>query len=565
MEELANAVSRVVDLGDDSAGEDSQSYSIEIGEPSLEEIEDLVEAVIHLSEYIETGRVTVHIDGESDGYQIQYNPSEDTIVAEQVDGQQYDPGGLYQSDPDLAGSLQELTLDTISGVEEIFSVLNDVYEHQQYFEISTSYNLRKSNIEASIAESATIDVAPTVFFSLDRLINEINNQPPEAFRQKYLDESPRCVFSILETETVRFSSAIGISSIASTEEVLSQMEQSELDWEEKTQEIATTALIENVGAYLPPSVFQLQSITNDSELRLNSLFHRHQLLFSLLAIASNSRNIREDEWNILIQGKQFVEGHLSFPDATSVEVDETDSIELSDKLIGSVVSLYDWVYSEGRSENRADILRNVVTLYARSLSEVIEDAQVIESSARSNLRYYRRESVDDFVDFRQEMIEGAIQTQSQLSELRSELMSGISRDLFRTFGFIIAISAGLVIRVNEVLGENAIFAISSMIVGGYTLITHRRIKGIEKQYVVQTENHKNLETFYDRFFDENELQNFGVKLSEESPTLLDSCILPDQGNDKMTRRFRRDLAMYYFLLGGMGILAVILLLALLVP
>ncbi|MFC7186258.1 hypothetical protein [Halorubrum yunnanense] len=173
--------------------------------------------------------------------------------------------------------------------------------------------------------------------------------------------------------------------------------------------------------------------------------------------------------------------------------------------------------------------------------------------------------MDDFVDFRQEMIEGAIQTQSQLSELRSELMSSLSRDLFRTFGFIIVISAGLVIRVNEVLGENAIFAISSLIVGGYTVITHRRIKGIEKQYVVQTENHKNLETFYDRFFDEDELQNFGVKLSAEVPTRLDSCILPDQGNDEMTRRFRRDIAMYYLLLAGMAVLAAILFLAIFSP
>lgn len=565
MEELANAVSRVVNLGDESTGEDSQSYSIEQEEPSLEDIQDLVDALIHLSEYIETGRLTVHIDGDPDGYQIQYNPSEDAFVAEQVDGGQYEPDGLYPSDPDLTDSLQELALGTISGVEEMFSVLNAVYENQEYFEISTSYNLRKSNIEARIADSATIDVASTVFFSLERLINELNSQPPEAFRQKYLDESPRCVFSILETDTVQFSSAIGISSIASTEEVLSQMEQSTLEWEKKVQEVATTALIENVGAYLPPSVFQLQSITTDSDSQLDSLFHRHQLLFSLLAIASNSRHIREGEWNILIQGKQFIEGHLSFLNATSVEVDETNSIELSNESVASVVSLYDWVYSDGRSESRADILRNVVTLYARSLSEVIEDAQVIESSARSNLRYYRRESVDDFVDFRQEMIEGAIQTQSQLSELRSELMSSLSRDLFRTFGFVIAISAGLVIRVNEVLGENAIFAISSVIVGGYTLITHRRIKGIEKQYIVQTENHQNLETFYDRFFDEEELQNFGVKLSEGVPTRLDGCILPDQGNDEMTRRFRRDLAMYYLLLGGMAVLAAILFLAIFSP
>jgi len=562
MEELANAVSRVINFGDDSTGEDSQSYSIEQEEPALEEIHDLVDALIDLSEYIETGRFTVHIDGDSDGYQIQYNPSENVFVADQVDGEQYEPDGLYPNHPDLADSLQELALDTISGIEEMYSVLTAVYENQQYFEIRTSYNLRKSNIEARIADSATIDIDSTVFFSLDRLVNEIDSQPPETFRQKYLDENPRCVFSILETDIVQFSSAIGISSIESTEDVLSQMEQSELEWEEKTQEVATTALIENVGAYLPPSVFQLQSVTNESDSQLDSLFHRHQLLFSLLAIASNSRHIEEEEeWNILIQGKQFIEGHLSFPNATSVQIDKTNSIELSDELIASVVSLYDWVYSEGRSENRADILRNVVTLYARSLSEVIEDAQVIESSARSNLRYYRRESVDDFVDFRQEMIEGAIQTQSQLSELRSELMSSLSRDLFRTFGFVIAIAAGLVIRVNEVLGENAIFAISSVIVGGYTLITHRRIKGIEKQYIVQTENHKNLEDFYDRFFDEDELQNFGVKLSEEPPTRLDGCILPDQGNDEMTRRFRRDLAMYYLLLGGMAVLAAILLLA----
>ena len=557
MEELANSISDIVNVGDSSVNEDAQSYPIKHEHPSLEDIKNIIELVVQLSNHIETGRATINIEGDPDQYQIQYNPSRETVITKQTEGSEYKHENMYPKNPELVESLQDLAQGTVSNIENIMCILELLYDNERYFDIRFSYNLRKSNIEASIEDHSPIEVNSVVFFSMDRLINDLNSRPPEVFREEYLDENARCVFSVLNTDQELFSPAIGITSLNSTNNTLTKMGGSNLHWEEEIQDIATTALIENVESYLPPSVFQLKSIKDNLDPRLGLVFYRHRVLFSLLAISSNARHVGEGKWEIVIQGKQFIQGDLEFPTISETKVDET-SVDLSEERVASIEELYRWVYQEGRSENRIDILRNVLTLYSRSMLDVVQDAEVIVSSANSNLRYYRKNSVDDFVDFRQEMIEGAIQTQRQFSELRSELMGGLSRDLFRTFGFIIAISAGIVIRVNEVFGENMLFVVSSVIVGIYTVVTHRRIKGIEEQYIVQTKNHKNLEVFYGRFFDDDELSEFGVQFDEKKPNWLDNNILSEQGNDEMTRRFRRDLAMYYGLLLAMAILAGVL-------
>lgn len=557
MEALADSVSRIIALGED-ATEDAQAYPVVQEDPSLSDLEDIVEALDELSTQANTGRLTINVVGDPDSYQIQYDPTDRTVSSELTEGRDYEIEDLYPANSELVSALENLRFGTVTDINSVLYIIETICGFEDYFDIDYSYRLLKSNIEHAISQNTTLNIEPTVFFSLDKAYESLINKSPESFRDEYLSDNPRCVFGILDANMELYSSAVAVTSISLVDETLNRMNEFDVEWKQLAEKVATTALIENIDNYLPPSIFNFQSITGEETDKITSCFYRHRVLFSIVAISSNTRVKEEERWEIHIRGKQFVSGTVSFPNSTSVKIDGNDEIELTEEIVSSVEYLFSWVYQIGRAENRIDILRNVITLYARSLVDIIKEADVVSSSANSNLRYYRQESVDDFVDFRQEMIEGAVQVQRQFSNLRSELMTGISRDIFRTFGFIIVISAGLVVRVNEVLGENTIFLLSSIIIGGYTLVTHRRIKGIEKQYTAQTKSHSNLEAFYGRFFDEDELEEFGVQLTEENPTFLDRHILPNEGNDEMTRRIRRDLALYYGLLMGMVLLAIIL-------
>jgi hypothetical protein len=249
------------------------------------------------------------------------------------------------------------------------------------------------------------------------------------------------------------------------------------------------------------------------------LFYPHIAVFSILSIANTAEFQNDSVWNIRIQGRQYIEGKIRGTSANNLSVtfgDSSTSVELTKARVESLYSLYCWVYDHN-SDNRISVVRNVATLYARNIADLITGADEIESSAESNRRYYMKESVDEFFEFRQELTENAFETQSRFAELRSELMTDLSRDLFRTFAFIVAIAATAIFRLSDVLPPVPTYLTVSGILVIYSSVTFRRVRGIRAQFLDLIETQKNQMDFYSDFFDEDELEERGVGSNNTCP------------------------------------------------
>jgi hypothetical protein len=151
------------------------------------------------------------------------------------------------------------------------------------------------------------------------------------------------------------------------------------------------------------------------------------------------------------------------------------------------------------------------------MEEVIVDAKKIRSSAESNRQYYVRESVDEFFEFRQDLTESAFQTRREFANLRSSLMSDLSRDIFRTFGFIVVIAASVLFRLDNILPSIVTYVSVAALIFGYGFVTLRRVRGIRSQFISLLSNQNDYVNFYSNFFGDQELKEIGLKQDENCP------------------------------------------------
>lgn len=555
MENLANKLERFVTETGDVGEETSQAYEVYLQDTSCEEIRHLIDLVESVSEFVVTERITIKIIGEfEDQYQIQYDPYENSIVSSQTDGSEYDVEDTYSTRETVANNLTDIREGTLSNVDNTVNALSEIKDGGD-FTLVARYRLHKTRVEEYILGELSSETLSVKFgISWERLENEITSVSVEGFKSKYLSNSEKLLFVVLEDVGASYGSSIAFSGLSVVSQFIDEFLAQETKWKDLTAKIGKSALIEKQKEhYLPPLFFQIsRSVNGGFERRYEAIFQRNRVMGTILSVASNCRYQENSVWTVSIQGRQYIQGTLDFSEINKLVVrDDTDqTLEYQEDVVDHIEELFIWAYRTDEFENRVTVLRNVITLYARSLFEVLSDAEMILNSAESNLQYYLRESFDEFFDFRQDMMEGSIQIQREFSNLRNELMNDISRDVFRTFGFIIVVIIGTALRIDNVLPGNTALLIVTTIVFIYGVITFRRVRSISKQFAKQTNNHQNLSKFYQKFFEDREMKSLG--LIEETHqglmcNILGKIILRDQDQTPTTCRFRLDLLLYYLL------------------
>lgn len=564
-EELYRPISEFVDRWDDSTDETPTALSLEIDSLDSEHCFSLLDGMEQLAGHFDTGAVTFWIDGGEDRYRVRYNPSSGSIQSERTRGTEYDIDQLHPDDDDVVSSLQQLDQNTATSGDQIREIFSEIHQ-ADHLQMEAQCTLQKSAIENAILEE--IDATDTTvhfYFNWENVAGQIRNTPPAAIREKLLEEDhSRSLIVVLSLEDYVYGDAVGITGL-SVFSSIDMFSDRPAEWLDDMEEIRRQALIQEPDSlFLPPSFFRFQE-SSDEELENNTreLFARYTAFFSLLSIVNTAEYRDESAWHVRLQGRQFIEGDIEESSTDHFIVrfdDEEEEVELTNELIEDLYSLFSWTYSDD-IENRITVVRNVATLYAHDLYEVITDASKIRGSAESNRRYYVRESVDEFFEFRQELTQSAFRTRREFATLRSELMNDLSRDIFRTFGFIIAIAASAVFRLNNILPPVPMYIAVAGLIFGYGFVTLRRVRGIRAQFVDLLENQSDYVDFYNNFFDDEELEELGLKPDETSPWW---CGLYQWWWNRTGRvtdpigircAFALDLWIYYVLILGVWILS----------
>jgi len=556
MPDLDSAISSFLDRWGEFSVERNNSYSIESGQVGEDQIPELIRDVEELSETFNPGSFEIDVDGGEDQYNIDWDPTVGIIQSDPVSNGGYDIGDMYDDDEETEGAVRSISDDSLRDVDELIDTLRILIPRED-IDLTIYFGIEKRRVVGKLEEEYSFeDMSLQFYFSFDFFERRISNVSSENFREEYLDDGDRLAFVIHEFGSMMCSDDFAVTGLGSIDQLSEWAASGESAWEDVVSSVATQSLIENVSSvYLPPSFFEFDSepTTNEEE-QVEALFRSHGVLFSILSITSSAQQ-DGDMWELQISGKQLIEGCIQ-ASSDEIFVRDADQSETTFQIeeldVEDFQSLFEWAYVKGSEpETRLPIVRNVTTLFAQNLSDVVQNISEIHGSIKSNYQYYVEQTTDDFFEFRQELIDSAFETNSRFSDLRSQLINSLSRDIFRTIAFILVIGATVYYRLPETVNSNIVFTILLSLIFIYGLVVLRRVRGIHHQLDMLVEDRSSAVDFYGKFFDEEEKEEYQLKTDVDDiwfQGLFDG-ISWTRGKFEFEYTIAYDLFVYYLLVG----------------
>lgn len=563
--ELSESVRRFTARWDRYGIETDGAYSLSVEDASSEQLFDIIGDIESLADIIDPGVLVLQIDGRNDGYRIRYNPHVPQINCERTGGE-YQIESQYSHNEDIVYWLNAIESDSVADSSELRSALEQIAEEGS-LELEFQYNLQKGNIVRRIEEELpTEGVTVRFHFSQEHFSTTIEGTPPHEITDYLLEvDDVKTLIVISQFGTFVEGRDIAVSGIDNLTPDAPFFD-SAASWPSELEIVRSLTMIENIDSnFIPPSYFQFDTTSDEGAIEnLQQLFSKFVILFSILSIVNSAEQVDSTGWRVRMSGRQYLEGVISSSGGSGLSVifdGEERSVNDSHRLSEELYSIYEWIFRSGQAENRIVVFRNVATLFARSIDDFLSNASKILSSAKANRQYFLEQSIDDFFEFRQELMEGAFRTQRSFSELRSELMQDFTRDLFRTFGFILILSLTVFFQLDTVLPINLVFNLIAILVLVYGLITLRRIRGIRRNFNTVMENRGNFVDFYGRFLDDQELEEIGIDSSEGISWLCGLLVPTVDGHEDPQVRcgFTIDFILYYLLAGAVILGALLLL------
>jgi hypothetical protein len=556
MLDLDSAISSFLDRWGEFSVERNNSYSIDSGQVGEDQIPELIRDVEELSETFNPGSFEIEVDGGEDQYNIDWDPTVGIIQSDPVSNGGYDIGDLYDDDEETEDAVRSISDDRLRDVDELIDTLRILIPRED-IDLAIDFGIEKRRVVGKLEEEYSFGgMSLQFYFSFDFFERRISNVSPENFREEYLDDGDRLAFVIHDFGSMMCSDDFAVTGLGSIDQLSEWAASGESTWEDVVSSVATQSLIENVSSvYLPPSFFKFDSepTTNEEE-QVEALFRSHGVLFSMLSITSSAQQ-DGDMWELQISGKQLIEGRIqaSSDDIFVRDADESETtFQIEELDVEEFQSLFEWAYIKGSEpETRLPIVRNVTTLFAQNLSDVVENISEIHGSIKSNYQYYVEQTTDDFFEFRQELIDSAFETNSRFSDLRSQLINSLSRDIFRTIAFILVIGATVYYRLPETVNSNTVFTILLSLISIYGLVVLRRVRGIHHQLDMLVEDRSSAVDFYGKFFDEEEKKEYQLNTDVDDIWLqgLFDRISWTRGKFEFEYTIAYDLFVYYLLVG----------------
>lgn len=155
---------------------------------------------------------------------------------------------------------------------------------------------------------------------------------------------------------------------------------------------------------------------------LTELFQRIMVLLSISFIATSS-SINGSQLKGVINGQRTAE--------YCCEINQLQNNNI-------LYSIYNWIYTDGSSIDKAIIARNVISLHCRYVS-IIEIDEKVMASIQSNYNLYLKENVKDYLELKNKVAEFISENVSKTGEYATGLLDKFKSNIIAIFGFIFTV------------------------------------------------------------------------------------------------------------------------------
>lgn len=222
---------------------------------------------------------------------------------------------------------------------------------------------------------------------------------------------------------------------------------------------------------------------------LTEIFNRLEALLSIVFIG-NSSSIQQKNLNGVISGQRSVEYNY--------ELDNTIKNE-------NLYKIYNWIYTDGCTVDKAIIARNVVSLHCKQ-TPVIELDESIFASIQSNYNLYLKDNVIQYLELKNKVAEFICEEVSKTGEYATKLLDKFKTNLFAIFGFLFTTVLANIVSdqpLDNIFTKDITMLFELVLLGSfiYLYICYKQskyeIERVEESYVQLKESYKNILTELD--------------------------------------------------------------------
>lgn len=508
---------------------------------------EIVDQILDLRSVIDGRSLILKLEETRDIFQfrLHWEPSNTVTVSTDSD-QGTAPEDLFSSD-DALSSLTQIRENRISDLDSLEDCLTGFIENE-FVEISAIYRIDTDHIASAI--QSEIDDSSAVRFYLEKstFLNHIDTGDLSEIKSLFVSDGGKDLFVIQDISAPCYGSDLGFFSLTGLS--TTQFEdfiQLRSTFRDTISSVGRECVIDDFeNIYITPDFFEFKAINDEPFVdSVLSKISGHRLLYSIFSLSDVVRR-RSDRWQIRISGKKILEQEIRLEEASSewkIQVIKSGGVDseipVTDEIVDSFDEVFQWAY-EIRVTDRISVLRNIITLYTTTIEGLIQNIEEIHESAKSNFKFYTRESVDEFIGMQQEVSNYLLETQREFSELRRNLANSLSRDLFRVFGFLVVTWVGIFLQLEKIATVRDALSVSLVPVVFYLVLSIRAVHGLSQQF-------SSLEDSRDSYY-----RMYKRQMNEE----LFTEIVNSDEDERISDQFQTDKRIYYIIFGILLLLAI---------
>lgn len=251
----------------------------------------------------------------------------------------------------------------------------------------------------------------------------------------------------------------------------------------RLQSCKETSYFYNMSTYeLLPDDFSIE--INCVNNPLTNLFNKICTVLSLVYIAS-SASLEDCCLKIQINGQRNVDFSYQFTNLKN-------NIEL--------FKIYNWIYTDGSSVDKAIIARNIISLHCK-YSDLINIDDKTFSSIQSNYNLYLKNNVTQYLELKNKLAAFICDVVSKTGDYATSLLGNFKKNLIAIFGFLFTVILANIVSDQplENIFTRDITAIIEFVLFGsviYLIIciieTKYKLKKTEESYYSLKDNYKSI-------------------------------------------------------------------------
>ena len=462
--------------------------------------------------------LTTHIDIDNEDVKIQKCEIETDITIVNI----FNDDNLVSSLQNFYGAYEE---NREQSIDDLVQLIQNCFACGEITDIQMTFSFEKKDVLLPQIHSVIPDdVNILIFLSYKNFQEYMKKISLFELKNVLLSDKNGTLLLIQGAPSSCFGDYFGmfdLGEVFSNDEILVEfLKNKKNDIKNHLKQITKTISAANLNFFLPPQFFNFIKHLESNDTSITSLFYPALLFNLFISFSSFVNQPKNDCLKLTIDGRRIVFSQIEVitNDNGRFKLDGEiiDFTRYSDQING-LYTFYSRVFGAMDTGELDDtkifLSKKIISIYSKTYLSFLEHINDISNSTWSEYKFYTREKVDKFINFKEQLTNYIFNHNKESIQFNIALSETLSTTLFRITGFILVFLIGLIAKTNDVFGEIYLF-FGPLLLIILIFFSIYRIYGIKRLYGEHQKHHTAHIGYFKRYLDERDIEELSGPIDE---------------------------------------------------